>query len=272
MSTYVIGDIHGCYREFCELLEQIDFTPETDHVWHTGDLVNGGPDSAEVVRWFLNHPESSGTVLGNHDLHLLAVATGNRRMRSKDNFNDVLEAPDATELIDWLRHQPLVVELDDRVLVHAGLLPEWTVDDARDAALEVEELLASSRPDQLLGVMYGNKPRCLDRAEEVEQRWRLTINAMTRMRVLRANGDLDFDFKSTYDEIPDDKTAWFDVDDPAWEGRQVVCGHWSALGLYKNDRIQALDTGCRWGGQLTALRLEDENIFQVDSLREPVFG
>lgn len=271
MANYAIGDIHGCYREFCDLLDEIDFDPDDDRIWHTGDLVNGGPNSVDVVRWFYDHPDSAQTVLGNHDLHLLAVAYGNRSMRAKDNFQDVLEAPDADELLDWLRNRSLLVEIGDRLLVHAGLLPDWSVDDARQAARQVEELLSSTRPDQLLGVMYGNKPRCLARATELEERWRLTINAMTRMRVLESDGDLNFGYKSTYEEIPEDKTAWFDVDRPAWEGRQIVCGHWSALGLHRTDRVVALDTGCRWGGKLTALRLEDEALFQVDSYREPAF-
>lgn len=272
MATYAVGDIHGCFAEFRQLLETIDFDPDADHLWHTGDLVNGGPDSLGVVRWFYNHQGCASTVLGNHDLHLLAVATGNRRMRSKDNFDDVLEADDAGELLDWLRTRPLMGTLDDRrVVVHAGLLPQWTVDDARQAAREVEELLSSTKPEQLLGVMYGNKPRCLEDAHDVEQRWRLTVNAFTRMRVLNSDGDLDFTFKSTYEEIPEDKIAWFDVQQPAWEGWQVVCGHWSALGFRQNDSILALDTGCRWGGELTAFRLEDERLFQVDSTRRPAF-
>lgn len=271
MASYAIGDIHGCYREFQDLLDEIDFDPDGDYLWHAGDLVNGGPRSREVVRWFYDHRDCSETVLGNHDLHLMAVATGNRQMRSKDNFDDVLEAPDAATLLDWLRQRPLLAEIGDRVLVHAGLLPEWTIDDARTAAREVQQLLASDKPEQLLGVMYGNKPRCLARAEQIEQRWRLTINALTRMRVLDDKGELDFSFKSTYDEIPDDNIAWFDVDDPAWTDRQIVCGHWSALGLYRNDRVLALDTGCRWGGQLTAIRLEDDEIIQVDSYHEPAF-
>ena len=271
MPTYAIGDIHGCYDEFCELLELIDFDPDDDFLWHTGDLVNGGPNSVDVVRWFRAHPGCSESVLGNHDLHLLAVATGNRTMRSKDNFDDVLEADDADELLDWLRRRPLIADVGDRLIVHAGLLPDWTVEDAHDAAREVEQLLRSTQPDQLLCVMYGNKPKCLQRARNIEERWRLTINATTRMRVLDTRGHLDFSYKSTYEDIPDEKIAWFDVEHPAWEGTKIICGHWSALGLRNTDRILALDTGCRWGGKLTAFRLDDDQLFQVDSNRDPAW-
>ena len=264
MATYAIGDIHGCFAEFQQLLDKIDFDEDRDHLWHTGDLVNGGPDSLSTLRWFVEHDDVATTVLGNHDLHLLAVATGSHEMRPKDNFDDVLQAPAADELIDWLRRQSLVVTDDDRVLVHAGLLPGWTVDDAREAARDVEELLAHPKPEQLLDSMYGNRPNHPDLVSSLEERWRLTVNALTRMRALERDGSLNFSFKSTYDELPDELVAWFDVDEPAWAGARIICGHWSALGLHRTESVTALDTGCRWGGQLTAMRLDDEAIFQVD--------
>ncbi len=270
MATYVVGDIHGCFDEFQRLLDKLDFG-DGDRLLHTGDMVNGGPDSLATVRWFAEHDDVATTVLGNHDLHLLAVATGCRKPRSKDQFDDVLQAPDRDELVDWIRRQPLLVEMGQRVLVHAGLLPHWTVEEAREAARDIEELLSSPKPEQLLSAMYGNTPRSLGDAESLEERWRVIVNALTRMRVLRDNGDLDFSFKSTYGEIPEGKTAWFDVDEPAWEGHQIICGHWSALGLYRSERVIALDSGCRWGGALTAFRLDDDQVIQVDANREPVF-
>lgn len=271
MATYAIGDIHGCFDEFRRLLDEIDFDPTDDRIWHTGDLVNGGPSSVATVRWFADHEEVATTVLGNHDLHLIAVAYNRRHLRSKDNFHDVLEADDSTELIDWLRQRPLLVRDGRWVMVHAGLLPQWTVDDAEEAAKEIEELVSSSKPEQLLDPMYGNRPRCIGNATCMEERWRVFVNALTRMRVLRSNGDLDFSYKKTYEEIPGDRIAWFDVDDARWTDHRIVCGHWSALGFRASERIVALDTGCRWGGKLTAFRLEDERVFQVDSKQPAVF-
>lgn len=265
MATYAVGDIHGCYDEFQRLLTTVDFDPERDQLWHTGDLVNGGPDSLGILRWFVEHDDAVTTVLGNHDLHLLAVALGVRAKRHKDNFDDVLNAARATEFIDWLRTQPLMVRRDKWVMVHAGLLPHWTVNHGLERAHEIEELLTSSKPQQVLEVMYGNRPRREDDVTSVEERWRLTINAMTRMRVLDRDGGLDFDYKSLYEDLPQNKMAWFDAHQPAWADHRIICGHWSALGFRQNDRILALDTGCRWGNQLTAIRLDDEAIFQVEA-------
>ena len=265
MATYVIGDIHGCFEEFQRLLEEIEFDPASDRLWHTGDLVNGGPRSLEVVRWFVEHDRVATTVLGNHDLHLLAVAYGVKKKRSVDNFDDILRASDCQELMDWLRHRPLLVHSESWVLVHAGLLPGWTLQAAKERARDVEELLRSSKPEQLLEVMYGNRPRRPEDVTSVEDRWRLTINTMTRMRVLTDDGKLEFQFKSTYEEIPDDRMAWFDVDDPAWQSARIICGHWSALGFRNMDHVVTLDTGCRWGNRLTAFRLEDEALFSVES-------
>ena len=265
MSIYAIGDIHGCFEEFQRLLEIVDFDAAEDRIWHVGDLVNGGPQSLETVRWFKDHDQVATSVLGNHDLHLIAVALGVHNKRSKDTFDDILLAPDRGELIDWLRQRPLLVVDKGRVLVHAGLLPQWSVAEASELARQVEELLTSSKPEQLLEVMYGNNPKCCDDVQTLEGRWRLTINAMTRMRVLEANGDLNFSYKSTYEDIPPDKMAWFDADQPAWADHQIICGHWSALGLHRTERITALDTGCRWGGKLSAYRLDDEAIFEVDA-------
>lgn len=272
MATYAIGDIHGCFEEFQRLLDAIDFDPSADRIWHAGDLVNGGPDSLSVLRWFRDHDDVATTVLGNHDLHLVAVAYNRRRIRSKDTFDDVLETERAAELIAWLRRRPLMVRNGDTAMVHAGILPEWTVGDAEEAAREVEELLSSPKPQQLLDVMYGNKPRCLDDADTVEKRWRLFVNVFTRMRVLRPDGDLDFEFKSTYEEIPKGHTAWFDAEKPAWSDHRILCGHWSALGFRNTERVVALDSGCRWGGELTAFRLDDERVFQVESTQPEVFG
>lgn len=268
MATYVIGDIHGCFEEFQRLLDEIEFDASTDQLWHTGDLVNGGPSSRQTVRWFIDHEAVATTVLGNHDLHLIAVALGVQKKSHRDNFDDILEAEDSEELVDWLRHQSLLLVDRGYVLVHAGLLPEWTVLQAREAAREIEEILRSTSPEQVLGTMYGNRPARMSDVQTMEERWRMTVNALTRMRVLRRDGGLDFSFKSTYEEVPPTRVAWFDVSEARWDDHQAICGHWSALGFHLTDRVIALDTGCRWGGALTAIRLDDERVFRVKSKHE----
>ena len=265
MATYAIGDIHGCFQAFLDLLDRVGFDAEVDRIWQVGDLVNGGPSSLEVVRWFRDHDEVVTTVLGNHDLHLLAVAYGVHRPRAKDTLGPLLEAADAASLVDWLRGRPMVARQGDRVMVHAGLHPTWTVDQAMELGAEIEELLRSSKPEQLLGVMYGNEPHHPSGVTTMEERWRLVINVMTRMRVLQAGGQLEFRYKSTYEEIEAPKMAWFDAPSKAWEGAQVICGHWSALGLRQRPDLLALDTGCRWGRHLTAVRLDAGAVFQVPS-------
>lgn len=265
MATYIVGDIHGCFEEFARLLETIDFDGRRDRLWHTGDLVNGGPLSKATLQWFYDHEDVATTVLGNHDLHLLAVAHGVRSPSERDTFDDILEDSQGPALIDWLRRQPLMVCQGRRVLVHAGLFPQWSVDDALARAREIEELLASTEPEQVLAVMYGNRPARLRDVSTTEGRWRLTINTMTRMRVLREDGALDFGYKATYEKIPSGRRAWFDAPDPAWRGHRIHCGHWSALGFRQSADVVSLDTGCRWGRALSAFRVDDEAVFSVPS-------
>lgn len=268
MATFVVGDLHGCFRTFEHLLEEVNFDRSRDRLYHTGDFVNGGPGALEILRWFYEHQDVADSVLGNHDLHLLAVALGRRKMRVKDDFEDILRAQDRADLVEWLRRRRMVIELGERrVLVHAGLLPEWSIDRALGLAREVEQALRTPVAARLLKGMYGNKPRSWHKAvssRSDKKRWRVTINAMTRMRALRRGGRLDFDYSGTYEAMPQRLFAWFDARKPAWEGHQIIFGHWSALGLRQTERIIALDTGCRWGRQLTAVRLEDEQVFQVE--------
>lgn len=266
MARFAIGDIHGCFDTFQRLLKEVGFDAARDEIFHTGDMVNGGPKSLETVRWFKEHDEVVTSVLGNHDLHLLAVASGKKKIRKKDTFTDLLEAPDREELLDWLRHRPMIVDLGSRVLVHAGLLPDWSIAMALQAGSEVEEMVRSPKAGKFYKKMYGNEPRRWEEAKTKRERYRITINAMTRMRTLkRATKKLAFKYKGTYEKMPANLCAWFDVEEPAWAGRQVICGHWSALGLRQTDRILALDTGCRWGRRLTACRLEDDEIFSVSA-------
>lgn len=268
MATYVVGDLHGCFRTFESLLEEISFDRSKDRLYHTGDFVNGGPGALATLRWFFNNQDVANSVLGNHDLHLLAVAYGSRKARRKDDFDDILRARDRVELMEWLRRRPMMISLgEQRILVHAGLLPDWSVNTAQGLASEVEQALRTPAAARFLKGMYGNRPRSWDKAlksKSQKKRWRVIVNGMTRMRALRSGGRLDFEYSGTYEAMPQRLSAWFDAKAPAWEGHQIIFGHWSALGLRQTERIIALDTGCRWGRQLTAVRLEDGKIYQVD--------
>lgn len=264
MSTYAIGDVHGCYEPLMRLLDEIKFDETQDRLWFVGDLVNGGPDTLGVLRWMLAHDSVVTAVLGNHDLHMLAVAAGAQKKSGKDNFLPVLDAPDAAELMEWLRHRPLIHREGDYLMVHAGLLPHWTVEQAEELARAIEKRLRGKRYIKFLRKMYGNSPRKWRVDLEGMPRLRLGVNAMTRMRVLSKQGNLDFHFKGEYSKITKRQMAWFDAPERAYSGVTVVCGHWSALGLQMRPDLLALDSGCVWNGQLSAVRLEDRALFQVD--------
>ena len=271
MATYAIGDIHGCLESFERLLERIDFDPSHDELLLCGDIVNGGPDSLGALRWVREHDDCVDTVLGNHDLHMLAVASGSRPYRDKDTFRDVLDAPDGSELLDWLRHQHMTLTFGDFFMVHAGLLPNWTTHRARALGEEVERALRSEDYADFLERMYGNRPRTWSDELSGEERERVIVNAMTRMRVLDQAGRMKFDYSGTLERMPSKWTPWFEIDAAQWRDKTVLFGHWSAIGLHIGYDTYALDSGCRWGGRLTALRLDDEEIFQVESELAPAF-
>lgn len=264
MSTYAIGDIHGCLDELLALLTCIDFTPGRDRLWLVGDLVNGGPDSLGVLRWAREHDAHIDVVLGNHDLHLLAVWAHPRLKRPKDNCDPILEAPDAPELMDWLRHRPLLHVEGEHVLVHAGLLPQWSVPDARAVASDIEQALRAPDYAQLLLEMYGNEPRKWREDLALADRRRLGINAMTRMRLLDPQGALEFKFKGELADRPPGYQPWFEAPQARWTTHTAVTGHWSALGLALRPHLIALDTGCVWGRTLSAICLEDRHVTQVE--------
>lgn len=265
MAIYAVGDIHGCFKTFRRLLKRIQFDPAHDELWLTGDLINGGPDSLEMLRWVVERDDIVRTVLGNHDLHMLAVADGTREMRKKDAFESILEASDRDALIGWLHRQPLVRRTDGYLMVHAALLPAWSADQALMLSGEVEAMLQGEDRVEFFRHMYGNKPNKWNDALGGAERLRVIINAMTRLRVLGPRGGMAFDFSGPLEEMPDERTPWFDADEVAWDGHTVIFGHWSALGVHKIGRVACLDSGCVWGGKLTALRLDDEAIFQVTS-------
>lgn len=263
MSTYAVGDVQGCCAELQQLLGLIGFEPGVDRLLLVGDLVNRGPASLETLRLVRSLGRSAITVLGNHDLHLLAVAAGVAPAGKGDTLQPILAAPDRDQLLDWLRSRPLLYREDGWVLVHAGLLPQWSLEDAHLLAGEVEQQLRSPNSAECLGSLYGNKPdRWADSLSGME-RSRVIVNAMTRMRFVTPDGVMEFASKGEADDPPPGHFPWFELPGRWRSDALVICGHWSALGLRLTDGLAALDTGCVWGGSLTALRLEDRQVFQV---------
>ncbi|GHD70967.1 symmetrical bis(5'-nucleosyl)-tetraphosphatase [Vogesella fluminis] len=263
MATYAIGDLQGCFAPFMALLRQIEFNPGRDTLWLTGDLVNRGPESLAVLRWVYEHQDCTQMVLGNHDLHLLAVAEGYGKIHSDDTINDVLDAADSKLLLDWLRCQPLMIYEQGYAMVHAGLLPEWSINKALRLAEEVEDELSGKDYRKLFAKLYGNKPSRWHGELKGMDRWRLIINAMTRMRFINSDGELDLSYKGELDGAPAQLRPWFAVDGRRSMDTPIVCGHWSALGLMLNEDVLAIDSGCLWGGSLTAVRLEDRACFSL---------
>ncbi|MCB1886634.1 MAG: symmetrical bis(5'-nucleosyl)-tetraphosphatase [Rhodocyclaceae bacterium] len=262
MSTYAIGDIQGCCDELEALLARCQFDPAADRLWLVGDLVNRGPSSLEVLRLVKGLGEAAVVVLGNHDLYLLMVAAGFRKRGKDDTLGPVLEAPDRAELLDWLASRPLVHLEGDHVLVHAGLPPQWSGSRARALAAEVEAALQGDGRDAFLSGLHGNQPDHWHDELRGPDRLRYVVNALTRMRFCAADGQLEFKAKGPPDQAPDGFLPWFDLPARAADRETIVCGHWSALGFRRQPGLLALDTGCLWGGELTAVRLEDGLVFR----------
>ena len=265
MATYAIGDVQGCIKELEALLRACAFDISRDHLWFVGDLVNRGPSSLEVLRRVKGLGERATTVLGNHDLHLLCLAEGLAKPRADDTLADVLAAPDREELLEWLRMRPLLHASDDVLMVHAGLLPQWNVDQALSLAGEVETALRGPGYRKFLAHLYGSEPNAWNDALRGADRTRVIVNAMTRMRFCTNVGVMEFRAKGGIDAAPAGFRAWFDVPERKSNSVLVVCGHWSALGLRLQPGLLALDTGCVWGGALSAVRIEDRQVFQVAS-------
>jgi len=263
MAIYAVGDIQGCHAELVRLLDEIRFDPAADQLWLVGDLVNRGPGSLEVLRLVKSLGTSAITVLGNHDLHLLAVAEGVADLSRNDTLDGILNAPDRDEILRWLRNQRLMHTHKNLVLVHAGLLPQWTVAQAEGYAREVEIALRSDGYITFLSRMYGNAPHEWDDTLSGYKRLRVIVNAFTRMRICTRDGEMEFKFKGEVKNIPAGYLPWFEIPKRASEKSTVIFGHWSALGLKHTPNIIALDTGCLWGGPMTAIRLDDRKLFQV---------
>ena len=263
MAIYAVGDVQGCFVALQRLLDKIHFDVARDQLWFVGDLVNRGPDSLATLRFVRNLGARAVTVLGNHDLHLLMVAEGSARPRKNDTLQEVLEAPDRSELLDWLRWQRMMYAGEGFVMVHAGLLPSWSTQRALALAEEVERALRAENYRELLARMYGNQPLQWRDDLSGADRLRVIINAMTRLRVCTKNGEMQFTHKGKPEDAPRGYLPWYDVPGRVTRNATIICGHWSALGLLLRDNLVALDTGCLWGGNLSAVCLESRRVFQV---------
>ncbi len=266
MSTYAIGDLQGCYNEFQALLEKINFDRHTDRLWLLGDLVNRGPDNLGIVRQLRELGDAAVCILGNHDLHFLAVATGQHKTMRADTLEDLLAAPELDDLIEWMRHLPLLYRDTDLgfTMVHAGLPPCWDVDTCFARAAEVEQTLQGDDYTTFLTSMYGNFPSSWDNRLEGMDRLRLITNYFTRLRYCKADGTLELQHKT--DIAPDGFAPWFEHLQPHHACTKILFGHWAAImGQCSAPDCFALDTGCVWGRSLTAMRLEDCQRYTVDA-------
>ncbi len=262
MPTYVIGDVQGCFTELRRLLDRIRFDPAIDALWFVGDLVNRGPHSLEVLRFVRALGAGATVVLGNHDLHLISIAYGCARPRADDTLDHILCAADRDALITWLRGCRMLHATDQHVVVHAGLLPQWSVAMATQLAGEVETALRGDDYLAFLANMYGSEPDGWHHTLTGFERLRVIVNAMTRMRFCTPAGRMDYHHKDGAHTAPVGFAPWFSYREQRLDAPTLISGHWSALGLHQSDRVVCIDTGCVWGGALTALRLEDRRVFQ----------
>ncbi len=260
MAVFAVGDIQGCHDELMQLLERIRFDPAEDHLWFTGDLVNRGPKSLQVLRYVRALGERAVCVLGNHDLHLLAVASGTAQLKAGDTLDAVLAAPDRDELLHWLRQLPLLHHdaTLGYTLVHAGLPPQWDLATAQACARELETVLRGEDCAAFFRHMYGNEPRRWTPALAGMERLRFIVNCYTRMRYCDADGALDLKAKGPPGSQPEGLMPWFEVPGRLNRELHILFGHWSTVGESRDRNVLPLDTGCVWGGRLTALRLDGD--------------
>jgi len=258
MARWAIGDVQGCCEELVQLLARIRFSEQRDRVWFVGDLVNRGPQSLQALRLVRGLGDSAISVLGNHDLHLLAVALVDAKQRKSDTLTDILQAPDREQLLQWLQQLPLV-HFDPAhgdLLLHAGVLPQWSVAQTLQLAAEVQQALRE-QPRALLSDMYSDQPDRWQATLAPRERMRLTINVLTRLRFCTADGRVDFRHKGRPDSAAKPWLPWFKLPARASRDQRIVFGHWSALGLHRERGVLCIDTGCVWGGALTAVNLDD---------------
>lgn len=258
MATYAIGDIQGCFLELETLLSKISFSAKRDRLWFVGDLVNRGPQSLETLEFVISLGKCATTVLGNHDIHLIACYTGHKSCKKESSLTPILQSPDVETLINWLRFQPLM-HTDTEIghsMIHAGLLPQWDLNTARLCAAEVELELRSNQFDQFIGRVYGDDPpQWNDKLTGIE-RLRVITNAFTRLRFCDQDGAMNFEYKGPPGTQPVELRPWFQWPHRKSKDDSLIFGHWSALGLYQGNNILAIDSGCLWGGSLTAARID----------------
>ena len=262
MATYAVGDIQGCLSSLKCLLKDVNFDADSDTLWCAGDMINRGPQCLETLRFLKGLGDSCVTILGNHDLHLLAVAFGTASLKPSDTLQEILDAPDCDELLHWLRHKPLMHYQHGYALVHAGINPHWSIPQALQFAKEVETALRGNNYPAYFAAMYGNQPDLFDESLTGMDRLRCITNYFTRMRFCYLDGRLDLSNKQGPETASLGTLPWFELPNRKAEHNKILFGHWASLeGHCHQANLHALDTGCVWGGQLTMLRLEDEKRF-----------
>ncbi|SFC48332.1 symmetrical bis(5'-nucleosyl)-tetraphosphatase [Collimonas sp. OK412] len=262
-TLYAVGDLQGCHQSLLNLLERIDAATPDARLIFVGDLVNRGPQSLATLRLIRSLGDRAQALLGNHDLHLLAAAHGIRKLHKADTLQEILDAPDRDELLDWLRQRPLALQEQDHLFLHAGVLPQWSAAKTVALAQEVEAVLRGPHWVGFLREMYGNQPLRWDDALQGNERLRCIVNALTRLRFCTEDGTMELAAKESTGISMPGYLPWFDVPQRQTQDVTVVYGHWSTLGLVLRPNLIGLDTGCVWGGKLTAVRLADRQLFQV---------
>ncbi|QIM67830.1 bis(5'-nucleosyl)-tetraphosphatase (symmetrical) [Mannheimia granulomatis] len=270
MATYIVGDLHGCFKEFQLLLEKVNYNPKQDELYLTGDLVARGEDSLSCLRFVKEPKNNAKTVLGNHDLHLLSTLLGFKKVKPNDKVDSIFQAEDRADLQNWLRNQPLVIQHPTHqfLLTHAGISPEWDLTTTLACAKEAEEVLKNPNYADYIFQMYDNQPEAWCEDLEGVARWRYIINVFTRMRFCYADKRLDFSCKLPIEEAPKELLPWFELANPLFEKTEILFGHWASLmGKSSRSNIYALDTGCAWGSYLTMICWEDKQLFTQPRLK-----
>lgn len=264
MATYAIGDIQGCYDALCRLLEKVNFDESTDRLWFAGDLVNRGPKSLDTLRFVKDLGDKAVTVLGNHDIHLLALHYGVRKRKDKDStLFETLDADDAGELITWLQSRPVIHIENKTIMVHAGIHPDWCMETLVSIKQELESKITTINNKKSLLELYADTEGTWTQASASSNRLRYALNILTRMRYCETNAIPDYQCSAPPGKQPDHLMPWFDLPNHKLHDHTIVFGHWAALGYHHTKNVYALDSGCVWGNALTALRLEDKEVFRV---------
>lgn len=264
MATYAIGDIQGCYDPLCRLLDKINFDESSDRLWFAGDLVNRGPKSLKTLRFVKGLGYKATTVLGNHDIHLLALHYGVRPRKDKDStLFRTLDSDDANELINWLQSLPLVHIENKYIMVHAGIHPHWSIETLRKLKTELEPAISSIKKKKHLAELYGETTGTWEKAKDSPERLKYALNTLTRMRYCKANATPEYECTEPPGKQPDHLVPWYVLPNQHLQDHTILFGHWAALGYHHHKNVYALDSGCVWGNSLTALRLEDKEVFRV---------